>query len=54
MAYKLMNTLIRNYKNGKTTHKKERLLEMCDVYYAAGRLSDAEYEELTTTINELE
>lgn len=54
MAYKLMSTLIRNYKDGKTTYTKERLMEMCDVYYAAGRLSDTQYVELTTALNELE
>lgn len=54
MAYRLMNTLINNYKKGKTTYTKSRLLEMCDVYYTANRLSDAEYEELTSMLNELE
>lgn len=54
MAYRLMNTLIKNYENGRTTNSKERLQEMCDVYYAAGRLTDNQYEELTTKISTLE
>lgn len=54
MAYRLMNTLIKNYENGRTTNSKERLQEMCDVYYAAGRLTDTQYEELTTKISNLE
>lgn len=41
MAYKIMKSLIANSK--KT---KEELLNMADVYYAAGRLSDEQYTEL--------
>lgn len=54
MAYRLMCTMIINFKNGRTTYTKDRLSEMCDVYYAAGRLSDAQYEELIGVIGELE
>lgn len=54
MAYRLMNTLIKNYENGRTTNSKERLQEMCDVYYAAGRLTDSQYEELSGKIATLE
>lgn len=53
MGYKLMKKLIENYKNGRTTYTKERLAEMCDVYYAASRLTDVQYEELMTEIEAL-
>ena len=46
MAYKLVKQLI---KNGRKT--KTELLNYCDVYYAAGRLTNEEYTEL---INEIE
>lgn len=46
MAYKLMKKLIAAGR--KTTGE---LLNMCDVYYAAGRLTDEEYTELVELIN---
>ena len=52
-AYKLVKTLIGNYKNKKGTLTKNRIAEMCDVYYASGRLSDTEYTELIAEIEEL-
>ena len=45
MAYKLMKKLI---AAGRKTN--EDLLNMCDVYYAAGRLTDEEYSELVGLI----
>lgn len=53
MAYKLMKTMINNYKNGRTVNSKDRMSEMCDVYYAAGRLTDSEYKELIAEIDAL-
>ena len=50
MAYRIMNTLIKNYEKGSFT--KEKLLNMCDVYYGVGRLTDSEYTELVEKINE--
>lgn len=47
MAYKLMKKLI---AAGRKT--RAELLNMCDVYYAAGRLTDEEYTELVESINE--
>lgn len=47
MAYKLMLKLI---ANGKTD--KDELLNKADVYYAAGRLTDEQYEEIVKLINE--
>ena len=52
MAYKIMKTLINGYGKGSTT--KERLSEMCDVYYGAGKLTDEQYIELTEAITALE
>lgn len=49
MAYKIMIRLI---NSPQTTKTKEELLEMCDVYYAAGRVTAAQYEELVSKINE--
>ena len=54
MAYKLMTKLITNYKNGRRTYTKERLAEMTDVYYGAGRLTDSQYEELMAEIDALD
>ena len=45
MAYKIMKSLLQN--NTKT---KEELLDMADVYYAAGRLMAAEYSEIIDLI----
>lgn len=45
MAYKLMKKLIAAGRKSK-----EELLNMCDVYYAAGRLTDDEYSELVELI----
>ena len=47
MAYKIMKSLIQN--SNKT---KEELLNMADVYYAAGRLVSEEYTEIVGIINE--
>lgn len=47
MAYKLMKRAI---AMGKKTD--EELLEMCDVYYAAGRITADEYDELVKDITE--
>lgn len=41
MAYKIMKNLIVN-----GSKPKEELLNMADVYYAAGRLTDNEYTEI--------
>lgn len=46
MAYKLMKRLI---ALGRQT--EEELLNKCDVYYAAGRLTDEEYNELAALIS---
>lgn len=54
MAYKIMNNLIENYKKGRRTYSKERLSEMLDVYYGAGKLKDDEYNELSKEIESLE
>lgn len=45
MAYKIMKKLITDRK--KT---KEELINMADVYYGAGRLTDEEYQEIITSI----
>lgn len=47
MAYKLMIKLI---ANGKLS--EEELLNKADVYYAAGRLNDEQYEEVVKLITE--
>ncbi len=41
MAYKIMRNLIAN-----SAKEKEELLNMADVYYAAGRLTDDQYTEI--------
>ena len=51
MAYRIMSKLIENYEKGNFT--KDKLADMCDTYYGAGRLTDAEYTELIGKINEL-
>ena len=51
MAYKIMSKLIDNYEKGSFT--KDKLADMCDTYYGAGRLTDAEYTGLIGKINEL-
>lgn len=48
MAYKIMKTLI---GNGFKT--KEELAEMADVYYASGRLTKEQYEDVIGRINDL-
>lgn len=48
LGYKIMKNLI---KSGRQS--KEQLLEKCDVYFGAGRMSDREYEELVALINEM-
>lgn len=45
MAYKCMIKLI-----AKGERSKDELLNMADVYYAAGRLSDEQYEEIVALI----
>lgn len=45
MAYKCMIKLI-----AKRERSKDELLNMADVYYAAGRLSDEQYEEIVALI----
>lgn len=45
MAYKCMIKLI-----AKGERSKDALLNMADVYYAAGRLSDEQYEEIVALI----
>jgi hypothetical protein len=45
MAYKTMKRLI---ALGRKT--EEELLDMCDVYYGAGRITTAEYNELVALI----
>lgn len=47
MAYKIMNKLILN--SNKTN---DELLDMADVYYAAGRLTAEEYSEIIGIINQ--
>ncbi len=41
MAYKILKSLI---SNGKKT--AEEILDMADVYYAAGRLNQEQYEDI--------
>ncbi len=41
MAYKILKSLI---SNGKKT--SEEILSMADVYYAAGRLNQEQYENI--------
>lgn len=47
MAYRIMKTQI-----SRGIKTKDELLNMADVYYGAGRMSDAEYEEVIKLINE--
>lgn len=54
MAYKLMLKLIQNLEKGKGSYTKERLMEMLDVYYGAGRVTDQQYEELMERLNAIE
>lgn len=48
MAYKIMKTLI---SNGSKT--KEELAEMADVYYASGRLTKEQYEDIIDRLNNM-
>ena len=45
MSYRIMQNLIRN-----STKSKEELHNMADVYYAAGRLTEDQYMEITEII----
>ncbi len=47
MAYKIMKKLITS-----GTRTKDELTNMADVYYAAGRLKDKQYEEIMELIKE--
>lgn len=49
MAYRIMNSLISN-----GTKTKDELSEMADVYYAAGRLTKKQYNEITKLIDQRE
>ena len=51
MAYRIMSKLIDNYEKGSFT--KDKLADMCDIYYGADRLTDAEYTELMEKIGGL-
>ena len=46
-AYNCMKILIKNKRRGR-----EVLLGMMDVYYAAGRLTDTQFMELTGLVDE--
>jgi uncharacterized membrane protein len=48
MAYRLMKKLI---ERGKST--KDELTKKANVYYAAGQLSDDEYNEIMDLINNI-
>lgn len=50
LGYRIMKNLI---KANSVTHNKtkEQLLDMCDVYYGAGRMTDTEYTEIVAEIN---
>ena len=48
MAYRSMLQVI---KNGRQT--KEQLLNKCDVFLSAGRITEEQYEDLVTRINEM-
>lgn len=54
MGYRLIMTLTKNYRAGKRTYTKERIMEMAEVYYAAGRMSDDEFTEAVAEINRLD
>lgn len=49
MPYKIMKKLIAD-----GTKPKEELLNMADVYFAVGRLTQEEYFEIAKQINEME
>lgn len=53
LGYRIMKNLL---KANAITHNKtkDELLDMCDVYYGAGRMKAEEYEELVATINAME
>ena len=46
MAYRIMRNLIQN-----NTKIKDELLDMADVYYAAGRLVSDEYSEIVDLLD---
>ena len=45
MAYKILKNLISNGKKAS-----EEILDMADVYYAAGRLTDEQYTEIVNIV----
>lgn len=49
MAYRLMQQLV---AQGRRT--REQLLEMADVYYAAGRMTSGEYADIVARIDAME
>ena len=49
MAYRILRCLISSGR--KTTAE---ILDMADVYYAAGRISEAQYEEIVAACNPAE
>lgn len=48
MAYKIMKKLIAD-----SVKTKDELLDMVDVYYAVGRLTQEEYLDIANQINEM-
>ncbi|MCM1561510.1 MAG: hypothetical protein NC123_18540 [Butyrivibrio sp.] len=46
MAYRILKSLIAN-----STKTKEELLDMADVYFAAGRLTNEQYAEVIELAN---
>jgi hypothetical protein len=46
MTYKLSKRLITQYKVNGQTEKLEAYKDKLDVFFAAGRLTEAEYKEL--------
>lgn len=44
MAYKILKNLLANGKK-----KSKEILDMADVYYAAGQLTQAQYEDIMAT-----
>lgn len=49
MAYKCIKNLI-----CRGTKTKKELLDMCDVYFATGRLTEEQFVELVAAINEMD
>lgn len=46
MIYNLCLTLIAKYKKTKAEEKLEELADKIDIYFAANRLTEAEYQTL--------